>query len=133
MNQPAPSPAASTGARLSACLRLTGAAIAGDRLPHLVPLLLRLSSSLPRGAGSRRIRRSGAGRRAGALHHRGRLGRDAVLVDAVCGGRRRAGGGGGMKVHAMGHRQTEAGGGGAAGAALDCEVRRRSRGRGGWR
>ena len=61
------------------------------------------------------------------------FGKDAVLVDAVCGGRRRAGGGGGMKVHAMGHRQTEAGGGGAAGAALDCEVRRRSRGRGGWR
>lgn len=63
MNQLAPSPAASTGARLSACQRLTGAATAGDCLPHLVPLLLRLSSSLPRGAGSRRIHRSGAGRR----------------------------------------------------------------------
>ena len=38
-----------------------------------------------------------------------------------------------MEVHATGHRQTEAGGGGAAGAALECEVRRRSRGRGGRR
>ena len=46
MNQPAPSPAASTGARLPARRPVTGTTTAGDRLPHLVPLIL-ISSYLP--------------------------------------------------------------------------------------
>ena len=45
----------------------------------------------------------------GALHHRRRLGRDAVPVDAVWGGRRRAGGGGGMEVEMGSKRQGRAG------------------------
>ncbi|XP_044351928.1 uncharacterized protein [Triticum aestivum] len=130
MNQPTPSPAASTGARLSACQWLTEAAIAGDRLPHLVPLLLRLSSSLPRGAGSRRIRQSGAGQRPPSSPSFGEgRGPGRCGVGRATRGRRWRRDEGTCD----GHRQTEAGSGGAAGAALEREVRRRSRGRGGWR